>query len=333
MSLRTIDAAGVMPAGSETVARRPDPRQGARLGTVYTLRTRLTWTVAAIVLAVCLAGFWNARAVDGFGRDVVAANTIGDTKELASSFDEHGMGFGVIFAAVVGLAATFTACNCVVFAMLPGLACSTDPSASRTSALGALYRFAAGVLVVGAAYGAFIGSLGPERITAFNELRRPQAQLVFTLLGGVMLAWGAIEFGYLDRLVRRLSPETRAFFARPSTKASLMGLMVGLFAVGRPFPVFRDFLTYAATANSPLYGALIMAIQGLGQIALMVGLFLAMIVLFRDGLTRWVTERPLGPSVVTAVALVAGGTYFVYYWGLALAFDLGRWGFKLGLYS
>jgi cytochrome c biogenesis protein CcdA len=83
---------------------------------------------------------------------------------------------------------------------------------------------------------------------------------------------GLIEFGYLDRMVRRVSPEVRALFARPSIKASLMGLMVGLFTVGRPFPVFRDLMTYAATAENPVYGALIMAAQGLGQIAVMVAL-------------------------------------------------------------
>ena len=43
---------------------------------------------------------------------------------------------------------------------------------------------------------------------------------------------------------------------------------------------------------------------GLGQIALMVGLFLVMIFLFRDALTRWVAEKPLGPSVVSAVAFL-----------------------------
>lgn len=264
---------------------------------------------------------------------MVAGPTIGDTKELAGSFEEHGMGFGVIFAAVAGLAATFTACNCVVFALLPGLACSTDRAASRTSALGALYRFAAGVLIVSAAYGAFVGLLGPERVEAFNTLRLPQAQIIFSSLGILMLIWGAIELGYFDRPLRGLSPATRAFFARPSTKAALMGLMVGLFAVGRPFPVFRDFLVYAATSSNPLYGALVMAVQGLGQIALMVGLFLVMIFLFRDALTRWVVEKPLGPSVVSAVALIGGGSYFVYYWGLALLFGVGQWGFKLGLYS
>jgi hypothetical protein len=30
---------------------------------------------------------------------------------------------------------------------------------------------------------------------------------------------------------------------------------------------------------------------------------------------------------------MAGGSYFVYYWGVSLVYHLGSWGFKLGLYS
>jgi hypothetical protein len=32
------------------------------------------------------------------------------------------------------------------------------------------------------------------------------------------------------------------------------------------------------------------------------------------------------------VALMAGGSYFVFYWGISLVYHLGSWGFKLGLY-
>src|SRR3546814_17745329 len=49
-----------------------------------------------------------------------------DTESLAGSYSERGAGFGFVFAIIAGLAATFTACNCVVFAMLPGLACATE---------------------------------------------------------------------------------------------------------------------------------------------------------------------------------------------------------------
>jgi hypothetical protein len=117
------------------------------------------------------------------------------------------------------------------------------------------------------------------------------------------------------------------------TRAAIMGLMVGLFAVGRPFPVFRDLLTYVATSSSPLYAAVVMSVQGVGQIALMLVVSLGLVFGLRHQLGRWVTERPSRPALLTATALVAGGAYFTYYWGLAFWLNIGSWGFKLGWYS
>jgi len=283
---------------------------------------------------VLLAGFWNFRLVDGFGRDVVAAGALGDTAVLAGTFAANGMGFGVAFAAVAGLAATFTACNCVVFAMLPGLASGAEAH-GRRAPLAALGIFTAGVLVVSGAYGLFVGFLGADGVGALNAgpVRLAQANAVFSMLGAAMLLWGAYDLGFLEPARRRLSSVTRAFLAQPTTRAGILGAMVGAFAVGRPFPVMREFLTYAASAESPVYGAGVMMVQGLGQIAVMVALFLVLVVGFGRRLTRWTTERPEQPALVSAMALLAGGAFFVFYWGLAFAFDIGRWGFRLGWYS
>ena len=78
---------------------------------VYPLRKRLLYVLALVVIAILIAGFWHRGLVDGFGRTVVAGGTIGDTQELASQYDARGGGFGLVFAAIAGLAATFTACN------------------------------------------------------------------------------------------------------------------------------------------------------------------------------------------------------------------------------
>jgi sulfite exporter TauE/SafE len=302
----------------------------------FTLRQRATAAVSGAIVAVLIAGFWNARLIDGFGRDVVLGRTLGDADALSTTFAQHGFGFGFLFAAAAGIAATFTACNCVVFALLPGLAASGRARAdARRGALQALAVFTAGVVLVGIVYGMFIGSLGTEGVAAFNanEIRRSQARTVFTVLGVLMLVWGAIELGFLDRFTRRLSPASRAFFAEATTKAGLLGLMVGAFMVGRPFPVMRDFLTYAAAANSPLYGAAVMTVQGLGQIAVMVLLFVALVYGTGERLTSWATARPARIALVSGTALVAGGAFFVFYWGLAFTYGIGRWGFRLGWYS
>jgi hypothetical protein len=42
--------------------------------------------VAALV-GVDIAGFWNYHLVDGFGQEVVAGQTIGNTAQLAEGYD------------------------------------------------------------------------------------------------------------------------------------------------------------------------------------------------------------------------------------------------------
>lgn len=301
----------------------------------YPFKKRIFYTLASIALAVLIAGFWNYHLVDGFGKDIIAGNTIGNTSDLAGDYGSKGSGFGFIFAAIAGLAATFTACNCVIFAMIPGLACSVEGrSTSKREAWQALGCFVAGVLVITGFYGFFIGFLGAEGMEVLNgrAVRLAQAQAVFSLLGGIMLIWGFIEMGFMDWLKNRFSETTRAFFAQTTTKASLLGILVGCFAIGRPFPVFREFLVYAASAGSPLYGAGVMMIQGLGQIAVMALLFGLMIWLAGQKIGKAAREQPYKFQMVSSVALITGGMYFIYYWGLAFVFNIGQWGFKLGWY-
>ena len=310
---------------------RTDPN----LAAAYPLARRLGSLLLATALGVVIAGFWNFRVVDGFGADIVAANTIGDYRGKAGEFAILGATFGFVFAFVAGLAATFTACNCVAFAMIPGLICPPDARAGRAAAFRALRIMLACVVVVSAIYGAFVGWLGPAGVTAINTraVRFAQAGIVFSVLGVAMLVWGTIELGLLNRFTRRCSAETRGFFGQPATKAAIMGLMIGAFAIGRPYPVFREFLLYAAQAQSPVYGAAVMALQGIGQVVVMVVAFLLVLWLFGAKLAAWITTRSAQPALISACALVAGGAYFVFYWGIARAWPwMGRWGFQLGWY-
>jgi len=300
----------------------------------YTLARRLTYLGLAAAGGIVVAGFWNFRFVDGLGVSV-AESTIGGYQGKAAEFATLGAGFGFVFAVVAGLAATFTACNCVAFAMIPGLVCSTDRQASTRAALRSLGTMLAGVVGVGAIYGAYVGMLGPTGVEAINAgpVRMAQASVVFSVLGLSMLLWSLIEFGLLDRVTSRTSPVTRAFFAQPTTKAAIMGLMIGAFAVGRPFPVFREFLLYAAEFQRPSYGAAVMALQGVGQVTVMVLAFLVVLALFGRRLASWATSRPLQPALVSACALAAGGAYFLFYWGIARVWPVGSWGFRLGWYG
>jgi hypothetical protein len=75
---------------------------------------------------------------------------------------------------------------------------------------------------------------------------------VFTILDSVMLV-GAIELGLIDRS-HGDAPVTREFFSQLNTKAALIRVTVGAFAIGRPYPVFRE-LQYAAQTDRPSCGA------------------------------------------------------------------------------
>ena len=303
--------------------------------TAYPPAKRYRYTLVTVLVAILIAGFWHPGVVDGFGRDVVAGSTIGDTNALAGEFENRGSLFGIIFAAIAGLAATFTACNCVVFAMIPGMTCSTATRTGANPAWQALYAFTVSVLLVSAVYGLYIGFLGPVGIDYINqtEVRRAQSFAVFTTLGLVMVFWGMLELGFLDRIKNYSSEITRAFLGQITVKAGILGTMVGLFTVGRPYPVFRNFLEYAASAQSPAYGALVMMIQGLGQIAVMVALFLLLVKFAGNRIGAISLSTPYKFQIINGLALLGGGVYFLYYWGLGRLFDAARWGFKLGWYN
>ncbi|MGX4583713.1 hypothetical protein [Paenibacillus chitinolyticus] len=314
---------------------------GTKVGltAAYTWQKRLGWALAALAAGILLAGFWNYKAVDGFGRTVIAENLVGNTAKLAGDYGQRGSGFGFLFAWAAGLAATFTACNCVVYTMLPGLACPVNPGRPARSVRGAALRslglFTLGMLVVCAAYGAYIGTLGPQGVEALNvrTVRLQQAELTFTGIGIVMLLWGMISLGLWNTFLSAYVPlNIRGFLRKASTQASIMGILSGLFTVGRPYPIFRDLLTYAASAQSPFYGALVMLAQGVGQITVMLLMFFLILLLFGKSLARQAAAKPYRQELFSSIALLAGGAYFVFYWGLAIPFDIGSWGFKLGWY-
>ena len=77
-----------------------------------------------------------------------------------------------------------------------------------------------------------------------------------------------------------------------------------------------------------------MALQGLGQIAVMAILFLIIFGLFGNRIGTWIGRRPYRARLTAGIALAVGGAYFVFYWGVARLWPaLGQWGFKLGIYG
>jgi hypothetical protein len=315
------------------------PAGAARIGgrvAAPGLAGQLGWLIAAMVTGVSVAGFWNVQAVDGLGVAVFVSPVVGPFEGRSAEFAVLGPGFGFLFAVAAGLAATLTASNVASFTLLPLLAFVLSGAPSRAAAFRLIGVTAVTVALVGAIYGAFIGRLGPAGAAAFNvsAIRGPQSFVVFSALGLVMLFWAALESGLLARLIRRPSPVTRVFLAQSTVRAATAGLVIGAFSLGRPLAVFRELLLYAAQPSSVSYGAVVVATQALGNVAVPAAVLALVIACFRARIAGWARAWPRVAATVSASTLGGGGAFLLFYWGITRVWpSLGRWGFQLGLYQ
>ncbi|MDH3532882.1 MAG: hypothetical protein OEO82_08125, partial [Gammaproteobacteria bacterium] len=71
-------------------------QEGETFYTAYPLGKRLLYVCGMIIVAVLIAGFWHRGLVDGFGREIVAGKTIGNTGDLSDQYAMHGGGFGLV---------------------------------------------------------------------------------------------------------------------------------------------------------------------------------------------------------------------------------------------
>lgn len=118
------------------------------------------WLVVGLSV---LAGFlltilWSAKFVDSVIGKNVANTLLGydvDSTEIT------GVGAGIVFALVTGLAGTFTACNIAVFGtMAPMLGRAPSWRDRSRATLGPLLWLATGMVAVSAVYGVIVGLVG-----------------------------------------------------------------------------------------------------------------------------------------------------------------------------
>jgi hypothetical protein len=101
----------------------------------------------------------------------------------------------------------------------------------------------------------------------------------------------------------------------PWAQSLFMGVTIGVFLIGRPFGLFRHLFEYAVSTHHPLFGALAFVLQSVGNILLMVVLFLLLIYGTGGRFERWLQARPGRAQAVTVAALIMGGAFFMLYWG------------------
>ncbi len=280
-------------------------------------RSRALLVAAAAALAgLLLAVVWSFDVADRVLGATIADTALGTS---ARDLDLSGTsaGLGLLFAFAAGMGATFTACNAVVFSCIAPLA---DASGQRAGALGrTLGLMALGILAVTALYGlagVLLGTSVPILSSATLPIGRgypvrlAQSTVVFVGVGAVLLVWGAVALGLLR------NPLARALEARPWLGPLGLGLLLGLLTVGRPFPLFRQAFEHAAETGSPLFGAASIALQGMGNIVIMLLVLLLLTYGTGGRFGRWLAANRSRAALTTAASLIVGGAFLVAYWGV-----------------
>ena len=274
------------------------------------------WGTAALSMGagILVAVLWSFHMVDGVIGDNVANTLLGVNAKQVDLASATAL-FGLAFSFVAGLAGTFTACNCVVFSCIAPLTAAKDRVNTIWRNLGWM---GLGVVVVTALYG-IAGAVWGHSIPILSTARLPigsgypvylaQSTVVFVLLGAFMLWWGLQVAGVLPDYLERLSA------ARPWFKPLLLGLLVGCFTLGRPFPLFRRAFELVAETHNPLYGAGALALHGLGNVVVVALLMLGLVYLPGGRFVRWVQANPGKMAAISAVSMIVGGAFFLAYWG------------------
>jgi hypothetical protein len=276
-----------------------------------------------IILISGIAGFlltviWSAEFVDSTIGDNVANTLLGhDAKQTPIA----GIAAGIAFAFVSGVAGTFTACNIAAFgAMAPMLGSAGSRWSRLVHTLKPLGRLSIGMLAVSATYGVIVGLAGtsmPQFSTAAVAAgtlspRGIQSMVVFGLIGLVMIYLGLASLGVVRDPFARIS---RRF---PNAPMVFMGVLIGMFLIGRPFALFRQMFRDAAESGNPLYGAAAFSLQSIGNIVIMAILFLVLAYCTGGRVQRWLAAKPRRLTVITASALIIAGAFTFLYWDIRM---------------
>jgi len=274
--------------------------------------------LGGLLLGTFIALLWSVKLVDSDIGHHVADGLLGrdaDRVDLSSSVTT------LAFAFVTGLAGTFTACNVAVFS---AIAPSVHDDASRLGrarrALRPLGWLALSALVVTSLYGALATALGSRlpqlssRVVGDVPIRLWQSVAVFSVIGAVLL--------YLGLAAVRAVPDPFAgLTARwPQTPYLVLGVLLGGFTIGRPWPMFNRLFRHAADTGNPVLVIGALALVVLGNMLLMAALLL---MLSMTRFPNWLRAVPSRVAAATSFALLAGGAFTLVYWGIRVPARLG----------
>jgi hypothetical protein len=278
--------------------------------------------VGSIAIGLGLAIVWSPSFVDQTLGEKGATTILGYS---VTATPISGVLMAIGFAFVSGLTGTFTACNVAGLSAIAPL--SSGRQLSFASALRSLGWLALGTSVVAGLYGAIGALVGPSipqlshALIGRFPIRLIQSMVVFGILGLVLLVMGVTALGVIR--VRPIQPGGRY----TPVRLVFIGGLIGAFLIGRPFALFVKIFEYAAATHNPALGALVFVLQSLGNIAVLALVFLAVSVVARGSLLRWLTALPDRLARFNAVAVLAAGTFLIAYWCVRLpaVFGIGWW--------
>lgn len=270
--------------------------------------SRVVLVALALVAGTALAVGWQYEFVD----DVIGG---GIARALVGSDgpDASGWAGSLVMAGVAGLAGTFTACNVACFASVGPLAASGSGGSRRELLAHAgrqVLLLGGGMLAVAGAYGV-LAVIAGDALPMLSEgsvgdapARLVQASLVNTVLG---IGLAVVAFRYLA--------------GRPVRTARgmvLLGCLLGLLVVGRPYPMFREVLADAVATGNVVSAAALLMLVALGNLALVAVLFLGVIAAAGPAIRRLSLARPQLLPTVGGLLLLALGAFSVAYWGVRI---------------
>lgn len=280
-------------------------------------RRRVLVLLLSVLGGLLLAYAWSSQVADddiGFN----TANTL--LGHNAVNTPLTGIATGVLFAFVSGLAGSFTACNVAVFGAVGPLVGQSGLTRGQRLArnLRPLGWVAVGMLPVSAGYGVLVGLAG-KHMPQFSDAggsgispRIEQAMITFGVIGVVMVVLGLAAAGLIPD---PLAPLARR---RPNAPLVLVGVLVGGFLIGRPYPLFRNLFRHAAEEHNPFYGAVAFSLQSIGNILVMSLLFLILSYGFGGRIQGWLSAEPGRAATLTAAAFLVAGAFTVVYWDVRL---------------
>lgn len=280
-------------------------------------RGRVIWL--SVLVGLAIAVLWSAKLAD----DDIGLNTAnGLLGRSATDATITGTVAGLIFAFVTGLAGTFTACNVAVFSALAPMVEHRSTLGSRViSALRPMGWLALGAVLVAGTYGAvgaLVGTRLPQLSTAVVDgdvpVKTLQSITVFGVIGLIMI--------YLGLAAAKVVPDPLAAATRRWAPAPqlFMGLLIGGFLIGRPWPLFHKMFLHAASTHDALFGAATFVLVVIGNMLVMGVLFL---LLSLSPFPRWLRANPTRIATVTTAALLVGGAFTFFYWGVRVPAGLG----------